>query len=650
MKRFRTVIRFLLLAVLLAGCANIGNPDGGRYDEEPPVVVRSSPANGAVNSHSKKINIRFDEYIKLENASEKVVISPPQKQTPNVAAEGKSVKITFYDSLQANTTYTIDFADAIVDNNESNPMGQYTFSFSTGPEIDTMEVSGTVLAAENLEPVKGISVGLYSADSVWNDSVFRTSPFLRVGRTNGSGHFSVKGVKPGRYRVFALQDMDGDSRFSQKSEQIAWDTTTIETSQRPDLRPDTIWIDSTHIDRIRMIPYIHYFPDNLVLRSFLENGQDQHFLKSERKDPYSFTLYFTAPQDSLPLIEGIGFDANKALIAEPSAKNDTIVYWIADTLVAHADTLKFNMTYPDTDSTGTAVPYTELMELSPKTTHAKIEKERQKQMEEWQKKQEKEQKKRQKRGKPDDMKPEDNPFETTFLKMTLRPSTTLAPNQNLTVEFNEPIAKFDSTRVHFDLKVDSLWYPAPYLFLPVEGNRRKYTLYAEWQQKSTYRLTIDSLAFESVLGHPNRTQKNDLRIKSEDDFGSIFVHLVGQDTACYVQLLSASDKVQATLKAENGRADFFYLKPQDYYIRMFIDRNGNGEWDTGDYNQQIQPEEVFYFPKPIPLKARFDIEQSWNYRSISLEKQKPKAITKQKADKEKTIKSRNAEREANKNK
>ncbi len=647
MRRITHYTTLIVLSIMVAACASIGTPDGGRYDEEPPEVVSSKPLNGAVNSRTKKIDIRFNEYIKLENASEKVVISPPQTEMPNVRADNKSVKITLYDSLQENTTYTIDFADAIVDNNESNPMGQYTFSFSTGPEIDTMEVSGTVLEAENLEPLKGISVGLYPADSVWHDSVFRTKPFLRVGRTNSIGHFNIKGVKPGRYRVFALKDMDGNNTFNQKSEQIAWDTTVIETSQRPDLRPDTIWLDTAHIDRIRMVPYIHYYPDNIVLRAFLEAGQDQHFLKSERKDPYSFTLYFTAPQDSLPLIEGIGYDADRVLIPEPRPTNDTIVYWVADTAVAHADTLKFNMTYPDTDSTGVAVPHTELMELIPKISYAKMEKERQENIEEWQKKQEKKMKK----AKGDaSFKPEENPYETTFLQISLKPGTTLAPNQNLTVELNEPIADFDSTRLHFDLKVDSLWYPTPYLFLPVEGSSRRFTLYAEWQQKATYRLVIDSLAFTSVLGHPSRSLKSDIRVKSEDDFGSIFVQLIGPDTACYVQLLSAADKVQATQKAEKGRADFFYLKPQDYYMRMFVDRNGNGEWDTGEYDQQLQPEEVFYFPKPIPLKARFDIEQSWNYRSISLTQQKPKAITKQKADKEKTIKSRNAEREAEKNK
>ena len=315
------------LLLLIAGCASLGSPDGGPYDEKPPMVVECSPGNKDVNVDRKKISILFNEYIKMENASEKVVVSPPQIEMPNIRAVGKRVKIDLYDSLQANTTYTVDFSDAIVDNNEGNPLGKYTYSFSTGATIDTMEVSSAVLSAENLELVKGILAGLHPADSTYDDSLFRTKPLMRVARTNGSGQFTVKGVRPGKYRAFALQDMDGNYRFNQKSEVVAFDTAIYVTSQRPDIRPDTVWLDTSTIQKIRMVPYIHYYPDNIVLRSFLEGGQDKHRLKEERKTPESFTLYFTAPQDSLPRIEGFGFDADSVLLPEPSEHNDTITYY-----------------------------------------------------------------------------------------------------------------------------------------------------------------------------------------------------------------------------------------------------------------------------------------------------------------------------------
>ncbi|MCF0199114.1 MAG: Ig-like domain-containing protein [Bacteroidaceae bacterium] len=631
-----------VLCQLIASCASMGSPDGGRYDEEPPVVVSSTPLNGAVNSQRKKISIHFDEYIKLENANEKVVVSPPQTETPNIRAVGKQVKIDLYDTLRPNTTYTIDFSDAIVDNNEGNPMGKYTFSFSTGETIDTMEVSGTVLAAENLEPVKGMLVGLYPLDSLWNDTVFTSAPLTRVSRTNGCGQFTIKGVRSGDYRVFALQDQDGNFFFSQKSEAIAFDTVRVTTSSRPDLRPDTVWVDSTHIDRIRMVPYIHFFPDDLVLNSFLEGGQDKHLLKTERLVPENFTLYFTAPQDSMPVIQGLNFDP-ACLLAEPREHCDTITYWITDTLVAHSDTLQLQLSYFDTDSLGIDQWYTsDTLTLFPKTSYAKQQKERQKKIEEW----EKDREKKMKRAK-EPLPPEKNPYLETFLEVAVKPSGSIDPNQNVTFTFSEPISALDSSLVHFFQKVDSQYVDCPYLLLPVEGELRQYCLYAEWEPKAQYLFEADSLAFKGALGHTNKSFKQELRVRSADEFGAIFIRLVGagDQDSCVVELLNKSDKPVAKQLAEKGRADFYYLKPSEYYLRMFIDRNGNGIWDTGDYRLGLQPEEVFYFPQPIPVRAKFDVEQSWDFRSIPRAKQKPVAITKQKADKQKKIKDRNRERE-----
>ena len=184
----------------------MGQPDGGWYDETPPRVVGASPADGGVNVKSKKISIYFNEFIKLDNPTEKVVVSPPQLEVPEIKAGGKHIQVELLDSLKPNTTYTIDFSDAISDNNENNPMGNYTYSFSTGEAIDTMEVSGYVLEAQNLEPIKGILVGLYPAIpeseiGTKSDTLFTTKPMIRVSRTDSRGRFVIKGIAAGSYRV-----------------------------------------------------------------------------------------------------------------------------------------------------------------------------------------------------------------------------------------------------------------------------------------------------------------------------------------------------------------------------------------------------------------------------------------------------------------
>ena len=637
-RRYLTVTLF---ALLLAACASIGNPDGGRYDETPPKVLVSYPADKATNSDKKKISIAFDEYIKLENASEKVIVSPPQIETPNIRADGKRVRIDLYDSLQANTTYTIDFSDAIEDNNEGNPMGNYTYSFSTGDEIDTMEVAGTVLNAENLEPIKGIMVGLYPADTSFNDTILRSTPFKRVSRTNGSGKFSIKGVKPGKYHVFALKDADGNFLFNQKSEIIAFDTTTYTTSQGPDLRMDTVWRDSTHWDSIRAIPFTHYYPDDIVLRAFQEEGQDQHMLKKERLVPESFTLYFTAPADSLPKIKGLNFN-DSCLVAEPTLLNDTITYWVTDTMFTyHQDTLAMTITYLETDTLGMLSPHTDTLEMAPKTTYEKLKKEKDKKIEDWEKEREKKLKKAK-----EPLPYEENPFLKTFLEITGKPAGSLDPNQNVVFTSNEPIASLDTTMMHFYLKKDSTLIPQPFLFLPVEGSLRSYTLYAEWETKQQYVFQVDSAAFLSILGNGSKAIKQEFRVRDEDEFGSIFVHITSKDSNVVVQIMSKGDKPMRTLRAdEKGRADFYYMKPGDYYIRCFIDNNQNDKWDTGNYQEGKQPEEVFYFPKPLTVKAKWDLAQDWNPRLERLDKQKAMEITKQKPDKEKTVKDRNRKRD-----
>ena len=639
--RSRHLAYTIVLMLTVMACASIGSPDGGRFDDTPPKVIGSNPGYRSVANDKKKISIFFDEFIKLENANEKVIVSPPQIEPANIRAEGKKVKITLYDSLKANTTYTIDFSDAIQDNNEGNPMGNYTFSFSTGEDIDTMEISGTVLDAQDLEPIKGILVGLYRADSSFNDTLLTSTPFLRVSRTNSSGRFSIKGVKNGSYRAFALKDADGDFLFNQKSEMIAFDTTTLTTSCKPDIRMDTIWRDSTHYDSIRVIPYTHFLPDDIVLLAFLEEGQDQHLLKTERPETDFFKLYFTAPADSLPTIEGLNFDAS-CLLAEPTEANDTITYWITDTVYSHQqDTLSIVLTYLETDTLGKLSPHSDTLDLVSKVPYEKIRKEKQKQIDDWIKDREK----RQKKSK-EPLPPEENPYEKTWLEVSAKPTGTLDPNQNMRFTAKEPLASVDTSLIRFFTKQDTTWVEAPYLFLPVEHDLRSYMLYAEWEPEKQYRFEADSAAFKSIMGKEAKAIKQEFKVKGMEEFGSIFVNVILPDTGVVVQLMNKSDKVVAEVRADTtGRADFYYLRAGEYYMRCFIDRNGNNKWDTGNYAEGLQAEEVFYFPKPMNLKAQWDLEQDWNVRSIDRSKQKAEAITKQKPDKQRAKIDRNKQRE-----
>lgn len=630
------LILIAALSLLMVACARMGQPDGGWFDDDPPRIIGSNPADQAVGVNSKRITIQFDEYIKLEDATQNVIVSPPQLEMPEIKATGKKIVVDLKDSLKANTTYTIDFSDAISDNNENNPLGNYTFTFSTGERIDTFEVAGTVLDASNLEPIKGIQVGLY-ADLA--DSAFRTKPLLRVARTDGRGRFVIKGVAPGEYRVYALQDADGNYMFNQKSEMVAFSHSTYKPSAGPDIRQDTIWRDSLRIDNILRVPYTHFYPDDIILLAFQEVQTDRYLLKQpERKDADRFTLYFSYGNTQLPEIRGFNFDEKDAFVLETSEKKDTLTYWLRDTALVNQDTLSMQLSYLMTDSTGVLVTQIDTVDVIAKTSYAKRQKDLKKQVESW----EKEQAKLKKQGEPYDSIMPREP-----LKVQYNVPGTMAPDSRPTINMPAPLARCDTASIHLYTKVDTLWYRVPVDVQRRDSLLRTYDVLAEWTAGSEYSLEVDSAAFEDIYGNVSKPFKQGIKISTLDEFSTIVLQLAGvADTTYVVQLLDQSEKIIKQVRTEaNGDAVFFYVKPGSYYARAFRDRNGNGVWDTGNYDADLQPEEVYYFPGRIDCKEKWDITRPWNLTTTPLNMQKPGEITKQKPDKEKQkLLNRNAER------
>ena len=612
----------------------MGSPDGGWYDEEPPRILRCTPADRATGVTSQKINIYFDEYIKVADVSQNVIVSPPQLEVPDIKAAGKKIVITLNDTLKPHTTYTIDFSDAISDNNEDNPLGNYTYSFSTGERIDTFEVSGYVLDASNLEPVKSILVGLYDDLA---DSAFRTKPLLRVARTDGSGHFVVKGVAPGKYRAYALQDADGDYKFSQKSEMIAFSHDTWQPSAKMDVRQDTVWRDALHIDSIRQVSYLHHYPDDIVLLAFQEVQTDRYLLKTERKDADRINVFFSYGHEELPVIKGLNFKSDDAFIVESNARRDTLTYWLRDTLLVNQDTLRFAMDYMMTDSTGVLVQHTDTIEALAKVPYAKRLKAEQKAFEEWQKQQEKKRKREE---------PYDSIYPAKPLEVKIGMRQSMAPNGSIMIDIPSPLARLDTAAIHLYSKIDTLWYRAAFDFVPCEGASRKYEVYADWQPGREYSFEVDSAAFVDIYGLASKAYKLGLKVKTLDDYATILLELSGvRDSNIVVQLLDSGDKVVQQVRAEqDGVAQFFYVNPASYFVRAFIDRNGNGIWDTGDYAADQQAEAVYYYPRAIEAKAKWDVTQQWNLSLLPFNRQKPGTLVKQKDNSKKGHKNRNADR------
>ena len=627
MKRFSLFLLALIgLTSLIAACANQGaGPDGGPYDETPPRIVGMTAPERLQNGKRTKFSLVFNELIKVDNPTEKIIVSPPQIETPEIKVSGRRITVELLDSMRPNTTYTVDFSDAITDNNEGNPLGQYTYIFSTGQTTDTMQMSGYVLNAEDLEPVKGILAGLYQQH---NDSVFGKRAFDRVARTDASGFFSIKGVAPDRdYRLYALQDADGDFHFTQPSEMLGFLHNDLRAGAFRDTRYDTLWVDSVRYDSIRIIPYTHFTPDDLVVRAFKIDVNTRHYLKAQRDVPEWFTTFFTGPSRKRPTIQGLNFDASKAFVVNASAGNDTLTYWLADTTLLRQDTLRFAYTYDNwDDSLAQMLPKTDTLELVPKTTFAKRAANEAKELEKWNKQREK----REKRG---DFSKSQPPMVALQLRADV--SSSLVPNRNILIQFDQPLQRFDTKKLHLRLKKDSTYHDAPYALDTVPNNILAYRLRAEWRPGQEYQLVIDSAAMISLYGRVNLATDNKFSIAKLEDFGTVFLSLSNAHESTVVQLLGSDGKPVAQAPTKNGRAEFYYVQPGKYYLRCFFDRNGDGKWTTGSWSPHRDPEEVYYFPKEIEVRANWDLNESWDVTALRLDKQKPDALVKQRSDKQK---------------
>ena len=348
------LIIFGIIAVIAAACASIGNPSGGARDEQPPRFVRAHPApySTEVPRKTERITLDFDELVNVKDATQKVVVSPPTKSVPRVASSGHRVSITFTDSLLPNTTYTVDFADAIEDNNEGNPLVNFSYTFSTGPTVDSLRIAGRVLSALAMEPMQGKLVGVHrlteDADSLLvpdtadiPDSLLSTSDlpaifhkmFDRVARTDDRGRFSIEGLAPGRYRVFALDDTNSDYLFSSPDEEMAFYDAIVSPYAEEAVAMDTIFdpklgtVDSI-VSRRRTL----YLPNDILLRSFLTSRKQQFISSNARQDSTRINLVFNAPNIPLPELSLVGREETPDdwYVLEKSAMGDSLTMWIRD--------------------------------------------------------------------------------------------------------------------------------------------------------------------------------------------------------------------------------------------------------------------------------------------------------------------------------
>lgn len=592
-------------ALLLAACASIGRPEGGPRDMTPPVMVSSTPAPGSVNVSNGRIDIIFDENITLDDPMNKIVVSPPQKKQAQISSNGRRVRITLRDTLRDSTTYTVDLADAVRDLNEGNILDGLAIDFSTGPSIDTLMISGIVVEGRTLEPAQGMIVGVYSTPVA--DTALTTLPMDRITKTNALGRFTIRNLKPGSYRVFAINDLNHDFHWD-RSEDIAFLDRDISPSTMAVEVTDT-FTDAAGNDSLVTRPATRFLPDDILLTWFNENYKPLYLVKHERPDARRLTLEMSTRSDSLPQLTllntvRVGARLDREAVLQSSPGLDSLTYWLRDTTLIGSDTLKIAARYLHTDTLDNITFTTDTLTFALRQP-----------------------KKKKKRDEETDSVPK---LEFVNIGISSRQPQDL--NMPLLFETSAPTASIDSAGFRIEELVDSVWMPVAAKIPSPPDSLQPMRLLTEmtWKPKTKYRVTIDSLAVTDIYGNHNRPFVQEVSTHAIEDYAALFFNIgdLGPDSAI-VELLS-SDKPVRLEPVRNGVATFEYVTPGAYYARLFIDRNHNGRWDTGCVADTLQPEDVFYFSKKLNLKKNWDVEQQWNIYETPVDLQKPEDIKKNK--------------------
>jgi len=598
-----------ILVVTAAACASIGRPEGGPRDETPPVFVGSNPSPSALRVNRNKIDIFFDENVQLDDAFNKVMVSPVQKQVPTIRANGRRVTVELRDTLASDMTYTIDFADAIKDLNEGNVLDGFAIDFATGDSIDSLRISGIVLEARTLEPAQGMLVGIYSQ---MTDTTLKTVPLERVARTNQLGQFTVRNLKPGSYHVFALNDINRDYKWD-RTEDVAFYDAEISPYAKSITVTDTLRaFDGS--DSLAVRPGTAYFPNDILLTWFNENYRAQYLRNYGRPERQRITLEMAAPSDSMPQIEiATGkFSGRKIAdwaLARPNATLDTLEYWITDTAVMAVDSLLLSARYRRTDSLDQVTWYSDTLKFFFK-----------------------EPKKKEKKKKDEEA--DTLPPQPEFLAFRSVYGSQQDVYLPLLFESPQPLDTIYHEAVRLEIKNDTVWEEvADVRFAPDSINPlMRRVMAVDWKPGESYRLTVDSASVYSIYGLFNDKINHEFTVKPLEEYANLtfVVEGLADGEHAVVELLDKSDNPIRTAPVADGRAVFRYLAPGDVYARLYLDRNNNGEWDTGSVADSIQPEEVVYFAKKLVLRKNWDVEQAWNIYEVPVDAQKPNAIKKNK--------------------
>nr|WP_290015578.1 Ig-like domain-containing protein [uncultured Alistipes sp.] len=597
----RTVVVLFFASAFFSRCASMMIPTGGPRDTLPPVIVNMTPDNFSTDrplvGHGK-IYIEFDEFVQLKDQQKEFFTSPQMKKKPTVTLRGRGIVIQLRDTLLPNTTYALNFGSALRDNNEGNPLHSMRYVFSTGPEIDSMILSGYTADAYKADSVSKTFIWFFPADSVediaeYDSTIFKYKPAV-IARAENNGIFIAQNLKPVPYRVYAVQDKNDNQLYEPGSDQVGFLDGTYNPAALPDF---AMWYDSLR-------HYVSAEPQ-LYLRMFTDRAfRRQVLAQSERPLQHKALLYFSAPH---PQIDSIRFDSipEGGFIVDPqTVGRDTLALWFTVPSAQLPDTLRGSVTYFKHDSVNVLRRVTEPLKLSWRFIETK---EQQRERE----KLERERRRAEEAGEEWTEPRKPSPF---AFKLPLNGE--INPENHLTVDFDYPLARLDSAAMLLTLlKADNSVEDVPVRFVRDTALLRRWYVRAPWKPEGQYTLTIPAGAITDVAGFTNDSIVGKYTVLDPEKFATVKIDVRGREGMQYiVQLLDGSGSLKQERRGVvSGPVRFNYVSPGEIKFRVIEDLNGNGKWDSGDVVARRQPERAEMFVdeqggETFATKANWDIE------------------------------------------
>lgn len=558
----------LAMMVFPPSCANTTqSPSGGVKDTIPPVIVKFTPQNGSVNVPvtGTELIFTFDEYVKIKNAKN-ILLSPPQKSAPKGKIKGKSVVVSFEEDLLPNTTYTLDFIDAIADNNEGNTFPGFTYVFSTGEQLDSMFVTGTVQDCNTLKPIKGATVMLYKdlADS----AVFLHRPDA-ITKTDDWGYFCLRNVGAVPYRLYALKDDNSNFIYDpDELELVAFvDSAITPVSVVNDTLPELVKIDmkDTLAHQARKIEY--------ELRLFKEKPTSQMIMNKVRVSDRSSYITFRAPNAHIDSMWVGGLPADR-LITQFNLQRDSLEIWINDRKKM-PDTLHLFVNYRKTDTLGKLKPELEHVRLyfqseDTKSTQAASKSSK-----------------------------KDIRHEDTICVYTLKADPTTVEQLGFELEFKNPIIYegFDSLRLKsINPRQEEAFVAVD--IIPDTLNLRKFSIKAKEAFLTGYEyvLKMPHRRFRDINGFYNDSLDVKVKLPNDDKLSTLHLKLTDVSDKYLIDLLdeNKSKVLRSFIFDSDCVLDFPYLKAGNYVIRIIEDVNRNSYVDSGSLLEHRQPEQALF--------------------------------------------------------